>query len=217
MTSRRAIVAGTIVGVVLSGGQATAQITPPANWEGAYDSTTRTRFIPLELILGAHWNGGRDLTLPAGRFVESIWRGSATWTGPKAWRHRDTGESLMVYDRIRPGVSQKMAVRREGDAIGRVEDSRHNSTCDQEAKFPLGRWTQGETRTYEYPCWFGPDHDRRRIAFVVTITIEDIDFIHGGAAHSLRVRWVLKRKHDGREMDHKLYVFSPGLSLVSAQ
>ena len=102
--------------------QAAAQITPPAVWQGAYDPTTRTRFIPLELILGAYWNGSREPALPAGRFVESLWRGSATWTGPKGWRHRDTGESLMVYDRIRPGVSQKMAVRREGDAIGRVED-----------------------------------------------------------------------------------------------
>lgn len=123
----------------------------------------------------------------------------------------------MVYDRIRPDVSQKMAVRRQDDAIGRVEDMPNNSTCDQEAKFPLGLWAQEETRTYEYSCWFGSDNNRRRIVFSATITIEDINFIHAGAEHSLRVRWILKRKEDGREMDHKLYVFSPGLSLVSVQ
>lgn len=217
MTLRLVIMAVTFAGMAQLCGQAMAQVTPRAHWEAAYDPKTRTRFIPLELILGAYWDGGRSPVLPGGRFVESIWPGSSTWTGPGVWRHRDTGESLMVYDRSRPGVLQKMAVRRQGDAIGRVEDMRNDSTCDQEAKFPLGLWTQGETRTYEYPCWFGPARDRRRIAFIATITIEDIDFSYGGADHSLRFIWVLRRKEDGRQMDFKRYVFSPGLSLVSAQ
>lgn len=217
MNPRRAIVAAILLCAVQHCKQATAQSTPAAIWQASYDAVTRTRYIPLELILGAHWSGSRETALPEGRFVESLGRGAATWSGPKTWQHRDTGESLVVYDRIRPGVAQKMAVRRQGDAIGRAEDMRNNSTCDQEAKFPLGPWTQGETRTYEYPCWFGAENARRRILFVAIITIEDIDFTYGGAEHSLRLRWVLRRKEDGRELDHKLYVFSPGRSLVSVQ
>ena len=206
-----------LAGAALVALPAAAQDTPPAVWAASYDVATRTRHIPLELILGARWDGSREPTLPKGRFVEALMRGGAQWTGPSEWRHRDTGEMLMVYERLRPGVGQKMAVRRAGDAIGRVEDNRNDSTCDQEAKFPIGRWTQGDTRTFEYACWFGREGSRRRIEFVATITIEEIDYAHGGADHSLRLRWILKRRADGREMDHKVYVFSPGLSLVSAQ
>lgn len=219
MNRRDAVLALLALGAALlaAGGCALAQPTPKAHWEAAYDPATQTRFLPLELILGGDWNGIRELTLPAGRFVESIRYGASTWTGPTAWRHRDTGETLMVYERRRRDVSQKMAVRKDGSAIGRVEDSRRDSTCDQEGKFPLGLWKQGETRLYEYFCWFGPAEARRRSVFVASLTIEEISFNYAGAEHSLRIRWIIKRKDEDRELDHKVYVFSPGLSMVYVQ
>src|SRR5258706_11115522 len=73
---------------------ALVQPTPKAHWEAAYDPATETRFIPLELILGQDWNGGRELALPAGQFAESIPNIASTWTGPQAWRHRATGETM---------------------------------------------------------------------------------------------------------------------------
>ena len=68
----------------------------------------------------------------------------------------------MVYDRTRRGVGQKFAVRTDGTAIGRVADSRYGiSSCDQEAKYPLGVWRQGETRDFQYQCWYGSGAGKR--------------------------------------------------------
>jgi hypothetical protein len=197
---------------------ALVQPTPQSHWDASYDPVSRTRFIPLELILGGDWNGGRALALPAGPFTESIPNIASTWTGPTAWRNGDTGETIMVYERSgRGGVVQKMAVRKAGDAIGRVADSRFGSTCDGEGKYPLGIWKQGETRRYEYSCWYGPAGERRPRVNVTTITIEEIDFTHAGIAHSLRVRWILKRKGEEKELDNRVYVYSPGLGLAHVQ
>jgi hypothetical protein len=214
LKSMRALMAA---GAVLAAGASLAQPTPGTHWDAAYDPATRTRFIPPELIVGGDWDGNRALVLPMGRFIESVSRGPSTWIGPAQWVHRETGENLAVYERRRRGVIQKMAVRKDGSAIGRVEDSRNDSTCDQEGKFPLGPWQQGETRRFEYSCWTGPAGARRSRTYVATITIEDIDFAFSGAEHSLRIRWTYKRKDEDRELDHKIYVFSPGLSMVSIQ
>ena len=118
-------------------------------WAASYDAATQTRYIPVELILGARWSGQREITLPAGSFTEGVARDPSTWQGPSAWQHPDTGAALMVYDRTRRGVRQKFAVRTDGTAIGRVADNRYGiSSCDQEAKYPLGVWKQGETRDF---------------------------------------------------------------------
>ena len=104
-------------------------------WAASYDAATQTRYIPVELILGARWSGKREIALPAGSFTEGVARDPSTWHGPSAWQHPDTGAALMVYDRTRRGVGQKFAVRTDGTAIGRVADSRYGiSSCDQEAE-----------------------------------------------------------------------------------
>ena len=88
-------------------------------WAASWDPVTQTRYIPLELILGAHWDGKREIALPAGNFTEGVARDPSTWHGPSSWRHPDTGATLMVYDRARRGVGQKFALRTDNMAIGR--------------------------------------------------------------------------------------------------
>ena len=79
----------------------------------------------------------------------------------------------MVYERARRGVWQKFAVRTDGTAIGRVADSRYGiSSCDQEAKYPVGEWKQGETREFQYRCWYGTGTGKRVRATTSVITIE---------------------------------------------
>ena len=53
-------------------------------WADSYDAATQTRYIPVELILGARWSGKREITLPAGSFTEGVARDPSTWHGPSA-------------------------------------------------------------------------------------------------------------------------------------
>jgi hypothetical protein len=173
-----------------------------------------SRFIPLQLIIGGEWNGEAAITYPGGTFSESVDHGSV-WVGPRPWTHPKTGETMTVYDRSRGGrynaAEQIFAVRHDLTAIGRVADSRFGIiACDQEAKYPLGLWRQGETRSFEYTCWYG---DRPRTQ-VTTLTIREIDFEQDGRAHCLKVEWVLRAKSEDRTIDHRVYVFAPGRSVI---
>jgi hypothetical protein len=174
-----------------------------------------TRFIPLQLIVGDSWDGTETITYPAGRFTEGVEQGSASvWAGPREWTHPKTGKTLVVYDRSRGGrnaATQIFAVRDDFSAIGRVADSRFGITaCDQEAKYPLGLWRQGETRSFDYSCWYG---DKTR-AMVTTLTIHEIDFAYGGREHCIKEEWSLRRRDDPRLIDHRIYIFAPGRGMV---
>jgi hypothetical protein len=186
-------------------------------WTASYDPATLTRYIPLELILGARWDGRHDIVMPAGNFTEGVSRDPSTWRGPSTWLHPDTGATLMVYDRARRGVGQKFALRSDKTAIGRVADTRFGiSSCDQEAKYPVGVWKQGETREFNYRCWYGGGNKRLR-ATTSTITIEQIDFEFAGLQHALQIRWILKHADDPREVDNRVYVFAPDRGAVSVR
>ena len=173
------------------------------------------RYIPLELILGAPWNGAEALAYPAGTFQEKVAEAPSVWVGPREWKHPRTGEMLTVYDRARASrrsqVDQIFAVRRDRAAIGRVADSRFGiEACDQEAKYPLGRWSQGETRTFDYACWYGGAARPRRS----TIEILRLDF-DCGPAHCLEMRWTHADPDAGRILDMRVYTFAPGLGMVA--
>lgn len=167
-----------------------------------------SRYIPLELILGSPWSGTETLTYPEGRFPQA--GTTTTWEGPTTWKHRDTQEELKVYERRRKGVYQRMAVRKDGQAIGRVYDNRFDLACDGEGKFPLGYWKQGETRTFDAQCTNGQGKPAR--AYRTTITIEKLDFTNAGAEHSLQIHWTLTV--EGRVLDDRRYLWSPGLGMV---
>ena len=179
-------------------------------WTASVDPVKQARYIPLELILGARWDGMQKITLPAGSFTEGVARDPSTWHGPSTWQHPDTGATLMVYDRARRGVGQKFAVRADQTAIGRVADSRYGiSSCDDEAKYPLGIWKQGEVREFEYRCWYGSGATKRMRVTRSSIRIEKIDFEFAGSPHALQVRWILKHADDPREVDNRVYIFAP--------
>jgi hypothetical protein len=184
-------------------------------WDAAYDPTTGTRFIPLELILGAAWNGNHSISYPQGTFRQTA--GGSTWEGPEKWTHPVTHRSLTVYFRSRGGrnaADQVFAVRGDRTAIGRVGDSRFGiDGCDQEGKYPLGRWKQGETRTFRYTCWY----DNKPKGKITTISIKNIDFDCFGSKHCLSIEWVLRNEGGRGELDRRTYTFAPGKSIVSEQ
>ncbi|MDP1837211.1 MAG: hypothetical protein Q8N31_15050 [Reyranella sp.] len=195
---------------------AVARAAEPDSWDRAYDAATGRRFIPLQLVIGGAWDGERTITYPVGTFAAWNEHGSV-WVGPKNWTHPRTGETLAVYDRSRGGrnaADQVFAVRKDQVAIGRVADSRFGiEACDQEAKFPLGLWSQGESRSFEYTCWYGGKPRTMR----TTLIIRDVDFDYGGLKHSLRLEWLLRDKDAGRELDHRFYVFAPGKGVVNTR
>jgi len=177
----------------------------------ALAETPATRYIPLQLIIGDTWNGEQSITYPVGRFVEGVRDGAPSiWVGPKQWLHPKTGRTLTVYFRSRDGhnaADQIFAVRDDQVAIGRVADSRFGITaCDQEAKYPLGLWKQGESRTFENNCWFGDKVQAK----VTVITIQELDYTCDGHEHCLRAEWLLRDKGStSYPLDHRVYVFAP--------
>jgi hypothetical protein len=61
-----------IASVLWLAGSAVANTAEPDGWDRAYDPATRTRFIPLQLIIGGAWNGERTITYPTGTFGELV-------------------------------------------------------------------------------------------------------------------------------------------------
>jgi hypothetical protein len=194
------------------------KIGPKDVWSAATDRVTQSRFIPMQLIVPGVWDGTRRIDLPkaSGGDAEGL-----EWTGPLEWRDPHTGQTLTVYDRHRTtkregSVEQKMAVRTDGSAMGRVYDSRRGgSVCHQEAKFPLGVWKQGEIRTYDYVCLRARDGQVQTLRRTARITIEELDYEYNGTAHSLRIAWRYSDSTSGAIIDHRTYIFSPGRGLVA--
>ena len=195
-----------------------AKLGPKQAWEAATDQASNIRFIPMQLVVPAAWDGTRRIDLPPAAGFDAE---GTVWTGPQEWRNPHNGQMLTVYDRRRTNrreglVAQKMAVRADGSAIGRAYDSRFGGlVCDQEAKFPLGVWKRGEVRTFEYLCLTtrgGQVVERRRTA---RITIEELDYEYNGAPHSLRFAWRFSDADSGEVLDHRTYIFSPGRGLAS--
>lgn len=195
----------------------TAQLGQIEAWDAATDRVTQSRFIPMQLIVPGVWDGTRRIDLPIAKIEDAE---ETVWSGPQEWRNPNSGQTLTVYDRRRTNrregsVAQKMAVRVDGSAIGRVYDSRRGgSICDQEAKFPLGVWKQGEVRTYNYVCLRANDGQAVTLRRAARITIEELDYEYHGAAHSLRFAWRYSDSDSGEVLDHRTYIFSPGRGLV---
>jgi len=196
----------------------TAKLGPKQVWEAATDQAAQSRFVPLQLIVPGAWDGSRRIDLPTA--TEPDFEGTA-WTGPQEWRNPHTGQMQTAYDRRRTNrrdglVVQKMAVRADGSAIGRIYDSRFGGlVCDQEAKFPLGVWKHGEVRAFEYVCLTtrgGQVVEHRRAA---RITIEELDYEYNGVPHSLRFAWRFSDQDSGAVRDHRTYIFSPGRGLAA--
>jgi len=112
---------------------------------------------------------------------------------------------MKIYTRTNKGKVQYFAVRRNGDGLGRVYDSRSNRLCENGIKFPLGQWRQGETRKFSFTCL----KKGRPYGRTVQITMDKIDFTHNSIPHALRYRWIADGDNN-RGLD-MLYTYAPGL------
>jgi hypothetical protein len=179
--------------------------TDRAAWDAAYDASTQTRFIPVELWTGAPWDGHRDIVATPAH-LDFGKGGKKTLSGPFEWTRPSNGEHLMVYKRVNGSKEQLFTVSSRGDGIGRVYDSRYGRDCIDEVKFPLGRWHQAESRLFDVPC-NGTQHRQIRV------TIEDIDYVSNNVPHTLRFHWEVLND-SGRATDMH-YVYQPGAGLVA--
>lgn len=189
-------------------------------WNGSINRETQTRFIPTQLYVPSLWSGETTVELPRAGGSDSE---GTKWSGPEEWVAPYTKEKKTVYDRRRFNpregeVVQKMAIRADKVAIGRAFDSRFSMgghSCDEEPKFPLGLWKQGEVRKFDYECRFNRSGTVTKPIFTVTLTIDEIDFEYAGTPHSLRFTWHLHSKTSDRVLDHKTYTATPGKGIVS--
>jgi hypothetical protein len=178
-------------------------------WAASYDPTTKTRYIPIELWSGGEWDGNRELRMTSANLFFGKHTGEKRIRGPMEWTRPGTGETIQVYERINKGKKQLFTLSSRGDGLGRVFDSRYGRDCVNEVKFPLGLWTEGETRVFDVSCNNGS------LLRKLTLTIEKIDFEYGGISHSLTFHWVVD-DGDGKKkrLSDMHYTYSPGRGLV---
>jgi len=172
-----------------------------------------TRVIGLDL-----WTGDANVAGIAQPQL-TITHGTRSISGPTAWSHDKTGETIQVYERRNVesgGVKrQYFTVRPDGQALGRVFDARPGSTDRyfvNDAFFPLGTWARGESRDFQMIEYTDKGPQTR----IATIKIRRLDFIYRDVPHSLRYDWVLKDAN-GNVLYDERYVYSPGVGFASFQ
>jgi len=192
-----------------------ARAADPSVWDGAFDASAQSRFIPVELWTGAAWDGTRELKMtPADiRFGD---RAQKDIKGPMEWKHPNTGETLVVYERTNQEKSglkvEFFAMNEAKNGLGRVYDSRTSlgpRTFTGGLKFPLGYWKQAETRKF-LEKRYGDVKIETRIEW---ITITKLDFIYNGTPHCLEFEW-LYRDGGGKTVDHQTYTYCPNQAMV---
>jgi hypothetical protein len=187
-----------------------------AVWDAAYDPASGTRFVPMQLILPAHWSGERRIDLP--QITSFVDPDGDRWRGPIGDTDLITGSPMQAYERSRynkreGNVDQRFAVRAEQDGLGRVYDSRFGEIrCSGEIKFPLGEWKQDEVRRNEYSCKSARGQPKKRTN---TIIIEKIDFPCRGVAHCLQFTWKHEIEGESEPSDYRRYVFAPGAGEIT--
>jgi|GEM_PF-3347696 len=129
--------------VSLIAGVTACQTTPP---ERMVDKS-KTRNLTLELFSAISGNETMAVHHPAG--MNEVTMNKIIWNNP------ETKEAIPAYsrERIHSGngrkIVQTFAMRTDKQAIGRVHDSRFGALPLGGAKFPLGEWYQGETRSFD--------------------------------------------------------------------
>ncbi len=193
------VVALWVVGMLVCGVRESAAETP------------KSRFIPVELWTGAAWSGREELIYAPADL--SFGGGRKHIVGPIDWLDPVTGRRHKAYRRShdRDDKQQIFAISQGGQALGRIYDSRYKASIEGGAKFPLGRWHEGETRAFEatYTKADGRSYRRR-----MTITIEALDFNFAGDEHCLRFRWTTQKPGEDRLRDDNGYTYCPGKGLV---
>lgn len=131
------------------------------------DSTTKQRFIPVELFTGAKWDGKHELKMESvvsSSCALSNGRGCITFhvSGPFKTERNDTkiawaGDEISYYRRTfstrRMGeIVSFFTINQSKDGLVRIYDKRkqwgERTYNGLGSKFPLGYWNQGEVRSY---------------------------------------------------------------------
>jgi len=180
------------------------------SWDEAYNSSTKERFIPVELFTGGKWDGKHKLILEevsttACASVSGRQRpcDNIYLTGPFKTEINNTkiewaGDELSYYRRtfsFRGGeVESFFTINNSRDGLVRIYDKRKQwgarTYNGLGSKFPLGYWKQGEKRSYA---------SRRP----TSIEIIELD----GPNHCLTFRWIVGLGK-GRNSDNN-YTFCP--------
>jgi len=170
-----------------------------------------TRTLGLDL-----WSGEPGIAGQAQPRINVV-QGTRTISGPAAWTHSKTGEVLQVYERRNvesDGVKlQLYAIRPDGQALGRVYDSRPgvaDRAFENDAFFPIGTWSRGESRDFQLVEHTAQGPQAR----IATIKIRRLDFTFRDVPHSLRYDWILKDAN-GNVVYNERYVYSPGVGFAA--
>jgi len=169
------------------------------------------RFIPVELWTGGEWSGKQDLTFSPADLT--FGDGRKQITGPIDWRDPRTGKTIKAYRRVhlKHDKEQIFTITQNGQALGRVFDSRRDATISGGAKFPLGVWRQGEKRGFSVVYhWNDAQQSKRRM----TIEILKLDFEVYGYSNCLKFRWTTKKVGESSLRDDNNYTYCPGQGLV---
>jgi hypothetical protein len=180
-------------------------------WNKAYNSSTKERFIPVELFTGGKWDGKHELILKevsttacatvsgsqrpcvknyiTGPFKTEVNNTKIEWAGNEVTYYRRTYSTRHGGD-----VESFFTINNSRDGLVRIYDKRKKwgaRTYDGlGSKFPLGYWKQGEVRVY-------PSRRPTRIEII------ELD----GPNHCLTFRWTIGLGKE-RNSDN-IYTFCP--------
>lgn len=145
-------------------------------------------------------------------------QGSRIKRGPEFWKHPITRQTLQTYLRINREPdgekSQRFAIRSDGQALGRVFDVRPGQaarTFVNDAFFPLGVWSRGESRDFEILQYRGSGEAE---TYIATIRIRRLSFTYRDVPNSLRYDWILRDRNGTKIFDER-FEFSPGIGFVN--
>ncbi len=179
-------------------------------WDKAINSSTKERFIPVELFTGGKWDGKHELILKevstsACASVSGKERPCDSYyiTGPFKTEINNTkiewaGNEVSYYRRTYRGrsgtVESFFTINASRDGLVRIYDKRNRwgvkTYNGLGSKFPLGYWKQGEVRSY-------PSRRTTRIEII------ELD----GADHCLTFRWIIG--HGRGRNDDNNHTFCP--------
>lgn len=174
------------------------------------DESVTERFIPVEMLTGSPMTDSQALVLgPVDRvypFIDelpdgTIGTGDVHLKGPMTWE--SLGTSYEVYERKVPRAHERYALTPDGTAMGRVYDQRVGGPIRNEGKFPVGRWTQGQKRTYD--TVYNVTGNGRLDA--TTVQMEKLSCTYEGVAGAMQYGWTNSRQSYG-------YIYVPGRGLV---
>ncbi|MGH1487292.1 MAG: hypothetical protein ACRBCI_13850 [Cellvibrionaceae bacterium] len=154
-----------------------------------YDCTTRELYVPYQLWSGAEWNGDKQgpcmhavdhrsvLSQPSDQYSS----GEIIRKGPISWHDKHTGETLKVWERIRPSINSRKYYTCHPRGIGII----HNLSRPNE------KYIRGLCRA---PAGFGWKIGKRRVCIKTTVEIDELVLDKNNLLESLYVKYWFRDK-----------------------